>query len=245
MAFDAEALRLERFQVEVGYPAAFRFWTFKGVLADKYAHGPKFGAFADLGNQVKLTPTGGFEKDRAEAIYGIKGASFDQELVADHEQVRDEARRWFEDVFQVLEPKKITRVRAHWFALYPVGNEDAARSRSQKIRLHYYDKDKLEIIQPDYRSRLAAIDTLCVDDDKKWSVIIGAVGPPHRNVYFGVPDPERDRKWWMGLNFNLARENEDGLTEDGAALCSVVEELIEEGAKEYERLINVGLMPVV
>lgn len=245
VTFDANALRLERFQVEVGYPAAFRFWTFKGVLADKYAHGPKFGAYADLGNQVKLTPKDGFAEDQAEVTYGIKGASFDQEQVADHERSRNEARQWFEDVLQVLEPKKITRVRAHWFALYPIGNEDAARSKSQKIRLHYYDKDKLDAIQPDYGSRHAAIDTLCIDGDKKWSVVIGAVGPPHRNVYFGVPDRERDRKWWMGLNFNLARENDDGLAEDGVALSGTIKELIDEGATEYMRLIDVGLKPVV
>lgn|GEM_PF-4418863 len=237
MAFDPSRIRLERFKLDVQYHAAYDFFSFKGVLGERYAHGPKFGAFVDQGSQVKLTPEGGFKDDRAEAMFGMRGCSFDQELVDDPQRTYEEARLWTSDVLEVLQPKRITRVIADWFPLYPLSNRDAAEAASKRLRVRYYNKDRFDELMPDYETKLGALSSMCLDGDKRWSIVLGVVGPPHKNQFFGVPDEQRDENWWMGLNFHITRFDEGGLVPEGETVMPVVEQILEEGVSEYERLI--------
>ena len=141
----------------------------------------------------------------------------------------------------MLHPKRTTRVAAQWFALYPLGNEDAAESATKKLKLRYYGKDRIESLLPKYRRRFAAVSSMCIDEPRHWSVTMGVVGPPHRGQFFGVPDEERDSKWWMGLNFQLSRIEDKGLVEEEASPMPTVEGVIKEGKSEYQRLIQDGL----
>jgi hypothetical protein len=245
VSFDPRKLRLERFKIDLHYHAAFDFWSFKGALAEKWGHGPVFGTFVDQGNQVKLAPEQGFSDDRVEATYGVRFASFDRELVKDKEGTYRLARQWLADVVEVLDPKKTNRIAAQWFVLHHLGNADAAASANQKLRLRYYNKEKLDAFWPDYGQRFAAVDGMCIDGNRHWSAIMGIVGPHHKNHFFGVPDEERDRQWWMGINFNLSRiGDEDDCLVSGSPMA-LVDELFAEGDKEYERLVNGFLASVV
>lgn len=246
MAFDPKKVRLERFRIELNFHAAYDFWSLKGALAEKWAHGPIFGAFVDQGNQVKLTPEGGFEKDRVEATYGTKVAAFDFEWVQDPAATYRLALQWLSDVVKVLGPRKTTRMAVQWFPLYPLGSFQTAQTANSKLRHGYYDdKGRFGTLLPDYPRKLAAVESMCLEGDKQWSCVMGLVGPPHKNMYFGVPDEERDSRWWMGLNFNLVRfDDENGLAVDESPM-PLVEELLEEGESEYRRLVEQGLAGVV
>jgi hypothetical protein len=244
VAFDPKKIRLERFRVEIVYHAAYDFWNLRGLLAERWAHGPVFGAVGDQGNLIKLTPEGGFADDRVEANYGLRSASFEREFVKDRKLTYEESRAWMGDVIEALDPKRTSRISTQWFALYPLGNIDAAKSADRKLRLRYYDKERLRALVPDaYPNQFGAVNSLCVDGDKQWSAIIGLVGPPHKNQFFGVPDKERDERWWMGLNFSLTRFNEKGLVEGSP--MEAMTALIDEGCKEYERLSTNGLGSVL
>jgi hypothetical protein len=235
----AKTLRLERFRTDLVYNAAYDFWNLKGLLAERWAHGPIFGAVADQGNQVTLTPESGFKEDRVEAMYGLRSSSFDRELVEDVERTYSEAHDWMADVIEALDPKKTTRIAVQWFALKHVGNLDAARSANRKLRLHYYDKSRFDALVPDYQDQFAAVNSLSIEGDKQFHLTMGLVGPPHKNTMFGVADAERDSQWWMGLNVTLLRFNEDGLT--GGSPLKAIDDLTQEGKEEYKRLLAEGL----
>lgn len=228
---------MERFRAEIAYHAAYNYLSLKGVLAERWAHGPLFGSFADQGNQVTLTPEDGFKKDRVDGIYGIRASSFDRECVSDKNRTYEETNQWLRDVVEVLRPKVVTRMTSHWFALYPLSNQDAAEAATRRLKLHYYSKEQIGLLEPEgYTSKFAAVSGLSMKNDKHLSVDMGVVGPPHRGTLFGLADDDRDSRWWMGLKISLVRQNPDGIN----PALEAIGDLITEGSKEYERLVMQG-----
>src|SRR4051794_23257406 len=119
MSIHPEKIRLERFVAEVGYHAAWNFMSLKGVIPERWGHGPLFGAVTDQGNQVTLSPADGIEEENVAAIYGVRASSYDRECVQDRGKTYAEAKRWLRDVLDVLSPKRTTRMRLSWLSLYP------------------------------------------------------------------------------------------------------------------------------
>jgi hypothetical protein len=142
MPFDRAAFRLERVHVQMGYAAAFNFWNYRGVLAERWGHGPIFGALAQqLGTeQVTLTPPTEAEDQRLQAVYGLKEAWITAEGQRWTEEVRDLAKQWLSEVHEVLQPRQTVRVNAQLFGLYPVGDPIQV---SRRLRGRYYRNENL------------------------------------------------------------------------------------------------------
>jgi hypothetical protein len=239
MSIDPKKIRLERFLAEVGYHAAWNYLSLKGVIPERWGHGPLFGAVTDQGNQVTLSPAAGIEEENVAAVYGVRASSYDRECVQDREQAQSEAKRWLRDVLEVLSPRRTTKVRLSWFALYPFATQQSAESADARLKARYFDESNLEPLLPDgYSSHFAAVNSFCMDQGRQWSLEMGLVGPPHKGNFFAVPVAERDTKWWMGLKFTLIRrDEEEGL---GPAPADILDALIAEGSSEYDRLILQG-----
>ena len=241
MAFDPKKVRLERFRVELRYHAAYNYLSLKGVLAERWAHGPLFGAFVDQGNQVTLTPEKGFAVDRVDGIYGLRASSFDREKVSNASRSYEQAIQWLSDVVEVLGPKRTTRATANWFGLYPLSNIDAARAATNRLVTRYYSKDHLKLIQPkDFEDNFVAVNGLSLRGDLQLSYDLGVIGPPHKGTFFGVPDEDRDSKWWMGVKITLTRDDDDGIGDP----VDAVKQVIQEGSKSYENFLMHGLASV-
>ena len=147
MPFDREQLRLERLNIDMAYDSAFSYWNLRGVLAERWAHGPVFGAWADAGQQVNLNP--GPDADDGDAhitaMYGIKISG----LLAEGERTEgasELALQWLSDVYEVLQPRRVTRISVQMFGLYPVTNPEQA---SRRLRSHYYRSDNLKAALPE------------------------------------------------------------------------------------------------
>jgi hypothetical protein len=226
LPYDKSRLRLERFQGELSYHAAYNYWNLRGVLAERWAHGPVFGAASalDAFAQTTLTPATGEGGDtRLWAAYGLRASG----LLAEGQYWVPQAprllERWIGDALDVFQPKRVVRAATSLFALYPV---DDITEASTKLRELHQGSTPLQDLFPDslreHRDSFhSAIDFLVPLDDEgsNVSVVIGAVGPIHKGGFFIEPDEERDNTWWMGIRYDRRRLAEaEGLKEPGLAL---------------------------
>ena len=44
MDYRVDKLHLRRYDLQINYHAAYLYWNLRGILAEKWAHGPLFGA---------------------------------------------------------------------------------------------------------------------------------------------------------------------------------------------------------
>lgn len=209
-----EQLQIARMQVDVTYNAAFLYWSLKGALAERWGHGPTFSGFADLGNQVNLSPGPDANRPGLVAYYGILQSGFNAEPVTDRAADRELALRWAGDVIEVLKPQRVVRLYVNLFCLYPTGNAEVASAR---LTERYYRRDRVAQVLPEAwpGSRHHAIEGIVVDGDENRSVVVGVVGPPHRGSgYFMSQNPDRDGRWWIGLRYIRVVANEAEGIED-------------------------------
>jgi hypothetical protein len=229
MPYDKSKLRLERFQVEVAYHAAYNFLNLRGVLAERWAHGPIFGATNELPGQVTLLPGSqpGTESDqRLWASYGLRATGINAEGPRWVPVGQEIVESWLTDALQVLKPKRVVRLVVSLFALYPL---DDAVQASRKLRGWAYRSQNLAAVLPPsaerHRDRYhSAIDFLVPDGDSgtALSVVVGAVGPPHRGSFFVHPDDERDGRWWMGFRVERRQVEEGGLEQPRKLLTTIL-----------------------
>lgn len=238
--YEPGRLRTERFNVDVQYHSAYNFLSLRGVLAERWAHGPYFGAYAEpTQQQVTLTPPSDAES-RLQAFYGLKASGFSSERIDDLDLTTRLARDWFSDVFEVLNPKRIISMSIEWFALYPVSNPDRV---SKRLREAYYNEGaQLSRLKPDRFAHFhSAIDMLMLNGDDQASLIAGVVGPPHRGArFFVTADAERDSAWWFGLRYSTRRSSsDDGLAREG------LDELMSTSQTEFKRLVALVMPRVI
>ncbi len=227
MPFDSTQFRTERLHVQMGYDAAFNYWNFKGVLAERWGHGPIFASMGQqLGlEQVALTPPP--DKDeRLQGVYGLKESWLLAEGPEWVPQAKDLAVQWLGEVHEVLNPRRTVRLTVHLFGLYPADNPVQV---SRHVRSRFYRNENLAALLP-HRLRShqdhfhAAIDWLVLDDDDRVSLIAGVIGPPHQGIFFAWPDKDRDERWWLGFNYVYNRIN---LSEGIDDPVSVVRKLVD------------------
>jgi hypothetical protein len=224
MTYYKNQLRLERMQVDMQYHAAFNYWGLKGVIAERWAHGPVFGAWVDLGNQVTLTQGPSGTDSAAVGFYGLNTAGFNAEPVGNREQTQSNAAEWVGDVMEVLQPKRVTRLAVMWFAMHAVADPVGA---SKKLRDRYYQPDKLETLLPerDTGNFHNAVEIFLNDGPKQTSIVIGVIGPPHKGTYLSVPDADRDSRWWMGIRVHTVIFDEDnGVADPKPAVTDLMNE---------------------
>jgi hypothetical protein len=246
MPYDEKKLRLERLNVEAAYHAAYGFWSLKGVIAERWAHGPTFGAFNEGPNQVILTPALEEPDRNIAAVYGLRASGLNAEGRNWTAKAPDTATRWLGDVYEVLRPKMTVRVGVSLVALYPLKNPTAA---SQRLRKQFYRDERLEQLFPSsrYPDFHSAVDWLGLkphteDSYDQMSTVIGVIGPVHRGLFFAFEDRERDSSWWMGMKLDyLERRDEDGIQD----VVGTAGRMIEQGMVDFGRIARSTLPTVV
>lgn len=229
--YDKSELRLERYHVEVAYHAAYNFWNVRGVIAERWAHGPVFGAASEIPGQVTLLPTAGDKEtpdQRLQASYGLRASGLNAEGEKWVPTAQEITNDWFADALEVLRPKRVVRVVVSLFGLYPLAD---ALQASRKLRDWAYTKESLEAVLPpsaqQHRDRFhSAVDFLVPEGDSGTglSVIVGAVGPPHRGSFFVQADKKRDSTWFMGFRVERKLIEERGIKDARRSLTSIVKE---------------------
>jgi hypothetical protein len=234
MAFELSKIQLARVTLDVTYHATWSFSGLRGVLAERWAHGPVFGAVTDTGQagQVNLYPAEG-EEQRLTAFAGIRSSG----LIAEGpwaSRVEEVARPWMDDVFAVLRPQKTVGYKAEALALYPV--RDPVRASTLLRSRFYHDEELATFAGRDPQH--AAVEMLFVDEQPLVSLVLGVLGPPHikgpMGGYFTFPDPERDGQWFMGLRLVYAEEDQDGLEDPVEKLMSAYAR----ATREWERIVR-------
>lgn len=196
MAFDEKKLRLERVSLETVYHAAYQFWNLRGVLPERWAHGPTFNGYRAGPDFVHLTPSTDAEDARLVGAFGLRNAGLVAEGSYWTAGASSLAEKWLADVYKTLEPRRTTRIKAQITALYPTPDPDKV---SRNLRGRFYDDEELQKLVPDrFSSFHAAIEGLCVDGDPPMSFVVGVYGPPHQlDGLFTFPDDARDSTWWL------------------------------------------------
>jgi hypothetical protein len=235
MPFDRGQLRLERFTAQVTYHAAYAFWNLRGVVAERWAHGPIFGATNEVPQQVTLLPAQGEEGADAslQAAYGLRASAVTGEGPKRTAEARKIASDFIGDALTALNPKRVVRVEVSLFGLYPL---DDVVDASRRLRSIFYgDSQALaRVLPPTVRNQrgkwYSAIDFIVPETDEGTglSVIVGPVGPPHRASFFSVPDSDRDSRWWMGFRVERRRVEERGIRDPRVALSRISSGVMEE-----------------
>lgn len=220
MAYKPNQLRLERVRLECAHHSAYLYWSLRGVIAERWGHGPVFGAFSDGNQSTTLLPSPSEDvRSPLQGVYGLKATGLNAEQVGDLPEVERLASQWFEDVYEVLKPKRTTGIRAECFGLYPVRNPHSASTR---LRDRFYKDDDLgKIIPENFERPYWAVNSLAEDGEITRSLIVGVVGPPHKGEHFVVANPQRDDKWWMGIKVAYTRVNESGILDPTVALLDL------------------------
>lgn len=104
-----------RFEVVLAYPAAFLYWDLRGVIAERWCHGPHFIAFGDLGERVVLrsSPSDGGRSGDAllAANVGLRQATFLAEAPdRNRAEVTKLALEFLADCLAVLKPRGLHRI---------------------------------------------------------------------------------------------------------------------------------------
>jgi hypothetical protein len=248
VAYNPADLRLERVSIEVAYDAAFLFWNLRGVIAERWGHGPVFGAMGEAQNQVNLSPAAEEGVDaRIQGVYGLKASALLAEGPDWTAQARGIAEQWFPDVFDVLAPRKTVRMNVQLFGLYPLENAGQAVQASRRMRSRFYRNDNLLAAFPDrlaeQRDSLhAAINWIAIEEGRQNSLIAGIVGPVHAGLFFTYPKPERDEAWWVGVNLTLSEFNtEDGIEPEVERL----QQLVADAYADYDSVSAAVLREVI
>jgi len=244
--FDAGELRLERFNLELHYHAAYNFWNLRGVIAERWAHGPVFAGFQEQPSaQVTLLPATTEDDQNLLGIYGIRVSALLGEGPRRTAQAQDLASDWFRDVIQVLKPKLMNRMTIGLFGLYPV---DDVADVVQRLRTRYYDDRRLRGLMPatlrqEEDTFHAAVECFVPisDEGSGVSIILGTVGPPHKGTFFAFEDNERDARWWLGLRYERRMVEPGGIVHAHRDLMA----FMRGGLTEFRAIAEAGMAQVL
>jgi hypothetical protein len=219
--FDPKRLRVERVHVEATYHAAYSFYGLKGAIAERWAHGPVFGAVGEAGSgQLNMTPATGSGDDRLVGVLGIRASAVLGEGKRWAASAPDVAEELFKDIYTALKPKRTVAVKTDLFGLYPI--RDPYRA-SQLLRARYYQDKALLDFAGTSRPH-AAVEVFVPDDQGgQQSLIMGVYGPPHQGLYLTFPDKDRDAKWWMGIRIVRMVKSEEGINDPLATISQTIE----------------------
>jgi len=97
MAFERKKLRLRRYEVQAHYHSAYLYLNLKGLLAERWGHGPYFNAFGGGGNDVRITDGGDGGEATKVGVYGLKTSAFLWEGAPDRKDAQKLATEWLSD----------------------------------------------------------------------------------------------------------------------------------------------------
>jgi hypothetical protein len=242
VAPDLGRLKIERYQVELSYHATWTFSGLKGILGEKWAHGPIFGAYAEVGTgQVNLTPAPEVEDQRLTAVAGIRASGLLAEGNYWTRRAKQIGQEWLQDVVELLKPQRVVGMRHEMFGLYPIRNPEAV---TRRLVTKYYNAEEFtRALGDSNEGAYTALDVFAPERDgaPARSFIVGVVGPPHKGMFFTHDDAARDKAWWMGVRLNQFLSNEDGIDNPLAGL----ESMISGAEKEFRRIVTTTLLSLV
>lgn len=239
MPFRKDKIRLEQFSVEAQYHAAYNFLSLKGVVAERWAHGPVFGAFSEGSERVVLTPDDNGKRIRG--IYGLRSAALRCGWGVSATEAATLGVEWIGDVYGTLAPRRTVGLSAQWFSLYPLAKPDGP---SAKLRDRFYQRDRIADLKPKgFDQWLSAVEGMVMKDHEQQhlSYRIGAVGPLHAGSFFIWPDETRDSSWWMGVRTSLVHRDEDGIAKPVDDLSA----FLNEGRAHHEHVLIHALPAIV
>jgi hypothetical protein len=240
MPFDLDELRIEKVNLEIGYHSTYTFFGLKGVIAERWAHGPIFGAVGESGSgQLNLTPAS--EPDVDERIVGVIGIQTSAFLAEGPHWTSDApnvAASWFDDIFTVLKPQRTVYYRAEVLAIYPIRDPYVA---TRRLAERYYRADALNDLANTDRY-IAAVEFMAPEEQPTRSIVMGVLGPPHRRMgYFTFENDERDDEWWLAVRVNLIHRDEDGIDDP----LEQLRQALDEGYSEVSRLVRAAFPAIV
>jgi hypothetical protein len=225
--YDVRRLKLRKLELQMHYHAAYQFWNLKGVIAEKWGHGPHFGAYSETSNEVRLTAASG-EPSPFVGVYGLKVSAFAAEKTK-FEDASSLAVEWMSDCLETLRPLLVNRLILRLFYAYPSSDEKRV---SQALAGEYpgveqlWDTGSYETVHGGLQSQQIRPG----DDGGRitTSVIFGAYSPNQQREWFNVVDPE-DAPWALGFHYFQERRSADEGFSDREA---EIDQLMKEGREE-------------
>lgn len=228
-AFDVKRLRLERFNVEWNYHAAYNFFGLKGALAERWAHGPIFGALGEVGSgQINLTPhSDDTDAERLVGVAGLRASALFGEGKGRAAQAIELWPTWFSDIQAALKPLRSVRLVCEILGLYPVMDEWRV---TQRVKQRFYQGQALDQLAhaAAYHAGPEIFET---DGRMRRTIQMGVLGPPHKGAYFAFPDKERDERWWLAFRMTYAVVDEEGIKDPLGELSELVESTLGDWAR--------------
>jgi hypothetical protein len=117
---------LRRFEIVMSCSASFFFWSLRGALAEKWGHGPHFGAWTEAQNQFTLLPQADMStaERKMAAMAGIITSSFLWECPEVPAYAEQLAQEWLSDVLETLTPQTVNRVQIRRYFSVPLHDGD-------------------------------------------------------------------------------------------------------------------------
>jgi hypothetical protein len=212
--FDRKKLRVERFSAEVAYVAAYRYWSLRGVLAERWAYGPVFGAYREGPDQTYLSPPSTDDDGRIEAAYGLRGAAVFAEGASRTGEAPKVAETWFTDVYAAYDPPKTTAVQVTLTALYPIKNPKRVAAALRER--NYRDEELRKVVPARFGNFFAGIELAAVEGPERFTLSAGVIEPrlvPDPMFYWPDPDGTRDQQSWMLMKLSTSHRDDAGLAE--------------------------------
>ena len=185
---------LRRLDLSVTYQPAFLFWNLKGVLAERWAHGPYFGAVQDQGNQITLLPDPEQKGTAGEpnAVGGIAISAFTWESPPSLGTSSGVAVEWLTDVLTALDPKTVVRIwgRQHW--VLPLRNPAAVQS-AIVANLPALSEHVPNGYGAPYSGLSFNADRHIANVTRLLSVHVGIIRPGTSKTYWSSPSPDDDQ----------------------------------------------------
>lgn len=234
--YEKKRLQLRKYEVHIGYHAAYLFWNLRGVLAEKWAHGPHFNAYGNEPDTVRLTVKAGAPSSLV-GLYGLRASAFVSED-RDATEMRRLAQEWLADCLTVLQPKRVTRMVVREFYSYPatkpVKVSQAVEGAFPGLS-GFGDLGTEEVHRAvQYQTQRSSGGSVAVE-----TAVFGVYGPEQAREFFGVP--REGDEWGLGLNFYTAVTRESGIMAPTEELPA----FIEEAHRKAHNLVTATIAPVI
>ncbi len=122
---------LRKLELQMAHQPSFLFWDLKGAVAERWSHGPHFGAVADQGNQITLQSD---EEQDAKGhghragVAGIMVSNFVWEMPPQRLSAGEVSVEWLRDCVTAFKPKVVHRIVAREQWTIALDDPDAVQS---------------------------------------------------------------------------------------------------------------------
>jgi hypothetical protein len=235
-------VNLRRFEIVVNYSAAFLFWNLRGILAEKWAHGPHFGAFSDQGpSQFTLTadagpmdqPIGANEsKVRTAGMAGLRQSSFVWEDPIRQKAAEEIGLQWLTDVIDVAKPKVVQRIHIRRYHSKSIRRPDAVQ---KKIDDEFLSGNSVG--PPNYHHKFNGVAFQYREHDLTTTGQFGIWGNNQTSQWFMGPSPN-DKEWNLGLFMDFMLDSKAGFDDPLSELNNLITQSRTESAEVQGRTIR-------